>query len=236
MTRFPLAILTASLAISACATARGTLPPPPTDADLANDGSVEQLHALRERYQVRETPSHEASVGGAVRPVPRFVWGPVPERTELAPDLRAYLASDPDAAEQLGHGPPEWASGAANRALGVFTVLSLMAMPLQGLAVSFPFVIEIQGRVSGTGRDMNSPGMIDIHMGLLLLAIAAGTPATLGLIGSGAAAALISRAENGAWLDAARTFNANLDKRIERARRPASPAPQAPPADPAAGP
>jgi len=131
-------ILAAVFLLASCRTPRtvGTLPPPPADEALANDGSEAQQALLEKRYAVR-MDDLEVFVGDAIRPR----WG----REYLVfimlnQDVTAYISSDGNAVVQLPS--PAWNYVRMGLSLAALLSIPLMlAFLLPGLVLFMTFMV-----------------------------------------------------------------------------------------------
>ncbi|MEW5851411.1 MAG: hypothetical protein AB2A00_21660, partial [Myxococcota bacterium] len=125
-------------ALCSCATLGGTMPAPPTDADLAHDGSVKARQELFSRYAITEPEGPHFglneptfSVGDAVRPASH-------------PEMLRYLRSDPSAGQEL---PPTHAIWASR----ILTGVTAVGLALVVAAILFSF--------TGVGALLAVPGL-----------------------------------------------------------------------------
>jgi hypothetical protein len=203
-------LVLSSLGVGACASSRGTLPSPPLDGDLVNDGSANQQRVLEERFAINSSAgSHR--IGNAVR----TRHGPA-----LPTDVERYLRSDPDASEALG---PRWsrsvgpvvAVGGLVATSAVGLVLAAVAM---GGSVGLLFALHSLDRPAHE-RELNAAlfeptpgngfrGIALVLAALTMLAVA--TPAIVVQLSSLVVDGLRERA-------AINRFNSNLRRRISGA-------------------
>ncbi|MEW5855289.1 MAG: hypothetical protein AB2A00_41310 [Myxococcota bacterium] len=113
--------------MGACVTSTahvGTVASPPTEQQLANDGSAQQQRALYERYSV-QLEDGAVRIGDAWRPERSSVLSP-----DVDPDVRGYLSSEPGAREVLGGSRETLARGA------VATMVASLPVMMAGVPVA----------------------------------------------------------------------------------------------------
>ncbi|MBI5497971.1 MAG: hypothetical protein HY904_23410 [Deltaproteobacteria bacterium] len=210
-------VVVLSAALLGCATSSGALPTPPTDRDLASNGTPAEKELLLRRYSVRVhdhmlTNFRSVSVGDARRPYALVGI--------THPELARYLQSDPQAGSAL---LPTWRE-AMVPALTLPSMLPLGAFALALLPAAL--VTTWSGRgldqlaVDTTPAGWNRPTVYNVSSAVLLIALGGAIASAVLGCGLLLLGQLLSTVSDRGRTAAVNAFNANLAVRIEKNARP----------------
>jgi hypothetical protein len=207
-----IALVGTALVLCHCASARGVLPTPPTQQDLANDGTAQEKARVHQKYAVR-LERDRIRVGDAETAVSVLGGSPLSAAflsTGFPEPVQHYLQSDPDSAQAL---PGFWSFLLSTGASCAVYPWSIATLLVHAALFSMPLVVL---------------GVMAVTLPQGVQAAAAGVLLTIPLAAALMVAALTMQAgifmlampnvwESQQRQQAVQVFNRNLQRRIDAA-------------------